>query len=125
MSSGHSHDIQKEIRTYWIVFAALIICTFLTVLIAQFHFPLVIAVTLALTVAVFKGSLVCGFFMHLISERQLIYTILIFTVSFFIGLIFLPLYNDGDRLIGTHNTGKEQQLKEVLEKKAEGGHSVH
>ena len=37
--------------------------------------------------AVIKASLVACYFMHLISERKMIYAILVFT-AFFIGLMF-------------------------------------
>jgi hypothetical protein len=43
-----------------------------------------------------KAFLVCGYFMHLISERKMIYGILAFTAFFFIGLMFLTLWSVGD-----------------------------
>ena len=36
-----------------------------------------------------KASLVAGYFMHLISERKMIYGLLVFTAFFFLGLMFL------------------------------------
>ena len=39
--------------------------------------------------------------MHLISERQLIYSLLIFVAIFFGGLLFLPLGNHSDYITGT------------------------
>ena len=48
-------------------------------------------VTLALLVASIKGSLVACYFMHLISEKKLIYAVLALTVAFFIVLLFLPI----------------------------------
>ena len=122
--SGHSGDIQKEIRGYWIIFFALIFFTVVTVTISKFHFAPPIAISLALAVALFKGSLVAGFFMHLLSERQLIYSVLTFTFLFFFGLLLLPLLNDHDRLTGTQNTGKAQQAVQLSEHK-EGHHDVH
>ena len=122
--SGHSGDIQKEIRGYWIIFFALIFFTVVTVTISKFHFAAPIAISLALAVAIFKGSLVAGFFMHLLSERQLIYSVLTFTVLFFFGLLLLPLCNDHDRLVGTQNTGKAQQAVQLSEHKEEH-HDVH
>jgi cytochrome c oxidase subunit IV len=38
-----------------------------------------------------KGSLVACYFMHLISEKKLIYAVLVLTVAFFIALLFLPI----------------------------------
>ena len=51
-----------------------------------------------------KASLVAGYFMHLISERKLIYCILAFTAFFFVGLMFLTLvaYHDFPPQTVTH-----------------------
>jgi len=50
-----------------------------------------IAVTVALIVAIIKGSLVACYFMHLLSERKLIYAVMALTVTFFIVLLSLPI----------------------------------
>jgi len=50
-----------------------------------------IAVSVALLVATVKGSLVACYFMHLISEKKLIYAVLALTVVFFIALLALPV----------------------------------
>ena len=47
--------------------------------------------TVALFVATVKGSLVACYFMHLISEKKLIYAVLALTVAFFIALLALPV----------------------------------
>ena len=91
----HGHDdspeaIRKEIRKYLYVFGGLAILTIITVGIAQLHLPTWQAVTLALVVAATKGTLVAAFFMHLISERRLIYAVLILTVFFFGMLMWGP-----------------------------------
>jgi cytochrome c oxidase subunit 4 len=54
-------------------------------------------VTLALVVATVKGTLVACYFMHLVSERKLIYAVLALTVVFFAVLVALPIfsYHDG------------------------------
>jgi len=61
-------------------------------------------VVLALVIATVKASLVALFFMHLISERTMIYTVLGFTAFFFIGLMFLTLGSHADfpPLTSTH-----------------------
>ena len=46
---------------------------------------------LALAIASVKASLVAGYFMHLISEKQTIIWILILTFVFFLILMFVPL----------------------------------
>jgi cytochrome c oxidase subunit IV len=50
----------------------------------------------ALIVATIKGSLVACYFMHLISEKKLIYAVLGLTIFFFIALMALPVITFGD-----------------------------
>ena len=49
------------------------------------------AVSVALLVATVKGSLVACYFMHLVSEKKLIYAVLVVTTAFFIALLALPI----------------------------------
>ena len=65
--------------------------TIITVGISYLHLPVPIAVTVALLVATIKGSLVACYFMHLISEKKLIYAVLGVTVIFFVALLALPV----------------------------------
>lgn len=107
---GHTHDAQsvkKEVRTYMMVFLALGILTIITVAISYLHLPVLGAVILALIVATIKAGLVAGFFMHLISERQCIYALLIFAGIFFVSLLFLPLGNHSDYITGTVDVSRE------------------
>ena len=90
MPGGHAADIDRHVRIYITVFVALMFLTFVTVAISRVHLPLPIAVTVALLVAVIKGSLVACYFMHLISEKKLIYAVLVLTAAFFVGLLALP-----------------------------------
>ena len=50
------------------------------------------AIVVALFIASIKATLVASFFMHLISEKKLIYSVLILTVVFFLVLLFVPLW---------------------------------
>ena len=79
MTSDHAADIDKHVRVYITVFVALMVLTIVTVAISHFHLPVAIAVTVALLVATIKGSLVACYFMHLISEKKLIYAVLALT----------------------------------------------
>jgi cytochrome c oxidase subunit 4 len=65
--------------------------TIITVAISRVHLPVPIAVSVAMLVAIIKGSLVACYFMHLISEKKLIYAVLALTVAFFIALLSLPV----------------------------------
>ena len=88
--ANHAEDIQKHVRTYLVVFGALAALTVVTVGISYMHLATPAAVSLALLVAIIKGSLVAMFFMHLISEVRAIYWLLGLTVCFFVVLMFIP-----------------------------------
>ena len=89
--AGHSAaDIDKHVRVYITVFVALMALTVITVGVSYLHLSVPLAVTVALLVATVKGSLVACYFMHLISEKKLIYAVLALTVVFFIALLALP-----------------------------------
>ena len=90
VTSDHAADIDRHVRVYITVFVALMVLTIITVAILDLHLPVPIAVTVALLVATIKGSLVACYFMHLISEKKLIYAVLVLTVVFFVALLALP-----------------------------------
>ncbi len=92
--SGHdAHDIQKSVNRYLMVFGALIVGTILTVGMYYVHFHSVaVTIAVALLIASVKAFLVAGYFMHLLSEKKMIYGILASTVFFFIGLMFLTTW---------------------------------
>jgi cytochrome c oxidase subunit IV len=91
VSGAHAHaDIDKQIKIYITVFVALMALTLVTVAVSYLHLSTPVAVGVALFVATIKGSLVACYFMHLISERKLIYVVLLITVIKFIALLALP-----------------------------------
>jgi cytochrome c oxidase subunit 4 len=91
MTSDHAADIDRHVRVYITVFVALMALTIITVAVSRLHLPVHIAVTVALLVATIKGSLVACYFMHLISEKRLIYAVLTVTAFFFVALLALPV----------------------------------
>ena len=91
VTSDHAVDIDRHARVYITVFVALMALTIITVAISRVHLAVPVAVTIALLVATIKGSLVACYFMHLISEKKLIYAVLLLTVAFFIALLALPV----------------------------------
>ena len=91
MTSDHAVDIDRHVRVYITVFVSLMALTIITVAISRFHLPVPIAVTVALIVAIIKGSLVACYFMHLISEKKLIYAVLGLTAVFCVVLLALPV----------------------------------
>ena len=96
--SADAHDIKKHIRVYLSVFAGLLVLTAVTVAANRLHFPLGLTVAVALFIATVKASLVACYFMHLISEKKLIYSVLALTVCFFLVLMFVPLFNGLDQV---------------------------
>lgn len=93
----HAVEVDRHVRGYMIVFGALLLGTALTVVAAYWlHLPLALSVAVALLIACFKGSLVALYFMHLISERRLIYVVLAFTALFFLALLLGPYLTDLD-----------------------------
>ena len=91
MSEHHTaEDIKKHVRVYINVFVALMALTVITVGISYLHLSVVPAIILALVVATIKGSLVASYFMHLISEKRMIFVkkkIWVAKVAFFICLL--------------------------------------
>jgi cytochrome c oxidase subunit 4 len=84
-------DVKKHIRIYMIVFGALAILTVVTVAVAYLHLPVAPALILALIIATVKGTLVASFFMHLVSEKKVIYSFLVLTVVFLIAMFILVI----------------------------------
>jgi len=91
MSSEGAGDIKKHVRTYVVVFIALFALTLITVAISTLHLGIAAAVVVALLIATMKGSLVASYFMHLISEKKVVYLALILTAVLLLALILLPL----------------------------------
>ena len=82
----------RHVRGYLYVFYALIFGTLITVGASYIPFGHhAVNIAVALLIASGKAFLVAGYFMHLISERKLIYGLLAFTAFFFLGLVFLTL----------------------------------
>lgn len=94
METAHADDIKKSVRKYIVVFVALMALTVITVAISYMHLAVHAAITVALVVATVKASLVASYFMHLISEKKIIYWTLILTAVFFLLLMFLPISTD-------------------------------
>jgi cytochrome c oxidase subunit 4 len=96
LANDHAADIDRHVRIYITVFVALMILTIVTVAVSYLHLPVGAAVAVALLVATIKGSLVACYFMHLISEKKLIYAVLLLTAAFFVALLALPAVTHGN-----------------------------
>ena len=90
--SDHDHGhIEAHIKVYLTVFGAFAVLTVLTVSASYMNVSNTEAIFLTLSIATVKASLVAGYFMHLITERQTIIYILCLTFLFFLVCMFLPL----------------------------------
>ena len=98
MEAGHD-DIQKHVRIYMTIFAALAVLTVFTVLASYLHLSPPLAVALALLIASVKASLVACYFMHLISERKTIFGVLLLTAVFLLIMLIVPLLAETGMLV--------------------------
>ena len=99
---AHAHasdDVSKHVKTYFMVFGALMVLTVVTVAVSYLHLPVHQAITVALLIATIKGSMVALFFMHLNHERKMIYWVLMLTVVFFAVLMLVPLSTNLDKIV--------------------------
>ena len=94
--AAHAAEIDKHVRVYVTVFVALMALTIITVAISYLDLSPPVAIAVALSVAMVKGTLVACYFMHLISEKKLIYVVLVITVIKFIALMALPIFTHSD-----------------------------
>jgi cytochrome c oxidase subunit IV len=96
MVTSSAEEVRSHLKIYWTVFGALLVLTGVTVAASYLHLPVHFAVLLALAIALVKGSLVAGYFMHLLTEKKVIYWTLALTVIFFIFVLVIPVLTDLD-----------------------------
>jgi cytochrome c oxidase subunit 4 len=109
MNAVTTHDaFRRHIRAYLMVFVALLVGTVLTVGAWKYaHLPtMTLTVALALFIAVIKAFLVAGYFMHLMSERKMIYAVIGATGFFVAGLLYLIVWSHWQRPAGTTLVGE-------------------
>jgi len=94
MSHGEMtvEEVKKHVKKYYIVFGALLCLTIVTVGISYLHPPSLHAIILAMIVASMKGGLVAAYFMHLIDEKKIIYSMLWLTLVLFGFCMLIPLF---------------------------------
>ena len=98
MSDAHEIDIDHHVKVYMMVFGALAALTVITVGISYLHVTVGVAIAIALFIALIKGSLVACYFMHLISEKKLIYSVLIVAVLFFFFALLIPMMTEANNI---------------------------
>lgn len=98
-----SEDEAAHVQLYKKIGATLLVLTVVTVAISYVHLAVPLAITVALIVALTKGSLVATYFMHLVGERKSILAALALTVFFFMVLLLIPILGHTDTF-GEHKT---------------------
>jgi cytochrome c oxidase subunit IV len=97
--AGHSsEEVDRHVRAAYYVFGSLLVLTGFTVGAYFLHLPKQLAIALALLIATTKGTLVACWFMHLVSERKLIFWMLALTATLFIPLLLLPTLTVADHI---------------------------
>jgi caa(3)-type oxidase subunit IV len=86
-------DVKRHVRQHVTIAVGLAIGTLLTIWTSQTNFgnhALNVGMTLA--VACVQAFMVAAFFMHLLSEKRMIYSFLIFTAVFFVVLMGIDFW---------------------------------
>jgi cytochrome c oxidase subunit IV len=96
MSASQPESFKNYTRRCLLIFVAIVCGTGLMVAASFASVASTVRIALILAIAVFNAGLVSGFLMHLISERKMVYTVLIFTAIFFIGLMGLTIFAHSD-----------------------------
>lgn len=87
-------EVRQHVRIYITVFMALMVLTVVTVGASYLKLSKPYAISVALLIASIKAGLVASYFMHLISERRLIYLVLVLTGIFLVAVLILPVLTD-------------------------------
>ncbi len=82
-------EVKKHVRVYLYVFGALLALTLVTVAVSRFDVSIGPALVIALVIALVKGALVAMYFMHLISEKQVIMWVLLSAAAFLLCMFAL------------------------------------
>ena len=103
--AAHAHEVSLNhyIRLCAVVFCVALVAVGSMIATSFSHLGQgwTLKVAIILAIAAVNAFLVAGYLMHLLSEKKLIYTVLAFTVVFFIGLMGLTLWAMGDFPPGT------------------------
>ena len=90
-------DVKKHVKVYITVFIALAVLTVVTVAVSYLHMPFTPALLVALAIATVKAALVALYFMHLISEKQVVLWVLLLAAVFLVGMFALFLGAHADQ----------------------------
>lgn len=96
MSESHPESFNSYARRCAMVFVAILCGIALMVGCSFTNLATPLRIGLILAIACLNAGLVSCYLMHLLSERKFIFTVLIFTAIFFVGLMGLTMLAHGD-----------------------------
>lgn len=96
MSNPHPESYKNYTRKCLLIFLAVVCGTGLMVGASFASLESGVRIALILAIACGNAFLVAAHLMHLISERKMVYTLLVFTVLFFVALMGLSVWAHGD-----------------------------
>ncbi|PTY03587.1 hypothetical protein DB346_06880 [Verrucomicrobia bacterium LW23] len=106
--------IEQHIKLYWIIFGSLFVLTIITVLVAYLPFSTWGHIICALIIATFKAGLVVAVFMHMMTEKKLIYQVMIGAVVCAFILFFLTWFAWYDPIHWGKDPYKERPADHVV-----------
>lgn len=107
----HEHvEHRSHVARYAVVWVALLVLTLATWGLSRFHIPGVWGITVALVIAIAKGSLVALFFMHLWDQRGANRLVFVTSLVFVALLIGLTLSDNATRFPLANPPGSEGAL---------------
>jgi heme/copper-type cytochrome/quinol oxidase subunit 4 len=93
VSHEDAENVKRHVRQHIMIAIALAIGTLTTLWTSQTHFgPFAVNVIITLGIASIQGFLVAAFYMHLLSEKKVIYSFLIFTAIFFVVMMGVTFF---------------------------------
>jgi len=96
--SENLEELDQHVKTCIAIFISLMGLTLITVAVSYLPVPTAATISIALCIALVKGSLVVSYFMHFISEKKLVYWSLTLTATFFFFLMILPVATNMDKI---------------------------
>ncbi len=84
-----NQDIQKETKNYLVIFGGLLILTGVSLGVHFMHLPVQLSIVIIIGIALTQAAISAAYYMHLISEKKLIFFVLAMAASFFLAMILL------------------------------------
>ena len=117
-------SVKPLVATYKKLFVILSIITLVGIAVAVLRVPFWVVLTVGLVFMVAKSAVVYQSFKNLLvgPRMVLMFIILFLTVSFVIGLLFLPVLNHHGYIVGTEDISAGLMASEVKPEKESHGH---